>query len=261
MKNLSVALAVFNEEQNLGACLKSVCGWVKEIVIVDGESTDRTVEIAQKFGAKVIKVQNQKNFHINKMMAINECKGEWILQLDADEIVSQKLKNEILQAINPKTTPYNLNQVNGFIMKRKNFFMGQWLSKGGQYPDYTVRLYKKGKGKLPCKSVHEQAVVNGKCEILKEPLLHYPYPNFRHYLEHFGKYTDIFAMEMAKDKIKKNLVQFLINCLIKPIYWFIKTYFRHKGFVDGYAGFVFCLLSSLRFPVSYFKYLLNGQKT
>lgn len=145
--------------------------------------------------------------------------------------------------------------MNGYWIPRKNFFLGKFLMKGGQYPDYTLRLYKKGKGRLPCKDVHEQAEVDGKTANLKNPLLHYPYTNFSEYLEHFGRYTDIFATEYREQKLGISPISFINFMVIKPILWFLLSFIRHKGFIDGFPGFVFSFFSSLRFPVSYIKYL------
>ena len=135
MKNikLSLALAVYNEEKNIGRCLEAVKGWVDEIVVVDGSSEDKTREIAKSYGAKVIKTTNKPVFHLNKQMAIDKCQGDWILQLDADEIVVKELKGEILQAIEPQAS--NLKHFVAYQIPRKNFLLGRWLSKGGQYPD------------------------------------------------------------------------------------------------------------------------------
>lgn len=248
MKRISVAVATFNEEENIGKCLKSVTDWVDEIVIVDGASTDKTVDVAKKFNAKIIISDNPPIFHINKQKAIDACSSEWILQLDADEVVTEELKKEIIKVI-------HLTPNNGYWIPRKNFFLGKFLSKGGQYPDYSLRLYRRGKGRLPCKSVHEQAEVEGKVDYLKNPLLHYSYPDFSHYLLHFRRYTDIFADELREQNMKINLLQTLNYLLIKPISWFLSTYLRHKGFVDGFAGFVFSFFSALRFPMAYIKYI------
>lgn len=244
---LSVAIATFNEAESIGNCLKSVQGWVDEVVLVDGSSTDNTVVIAKRFEAKIFTEPNHRIFHINKQKAIDHCKGEWIFQLDADEEVSTKLKEEILTKI--ENTTYD-----GFWIPRKNYFLGKFLTKGGQYPDYTLRLYRNGKAKLPCKSVHEQAQVSGTVDYCVHPLLHYSYPDFNHYLEHFNRYTDIFADELAQKNTSVHFSAMVDYVLIKPLYWFLSTYIRHKGFVDGFAGFSFCFFSSLRFPTSYIKF-------
>lgn len=254
MTKVSVAVATFNEERNIGKCLESVADWVDEIVVVDGSSKDKTVEIARKYKAKITVTDNPPIFHINKQKAIDACTGDWILQLDADEVVTDELKKEILSVINPQPTTHN-PQPNGYFMPRKNYFLGKFLTKGGQYPDYTLRLYKKGKGRLPCRDVHEQAEVEGKTEYLQNPLLHYPYADFSEYLEHFRRYTDIFAREYKKEKLGTNPASFLNYTFIKPVIWFLLSFIRHKGFIDGWPGFVFSFFSSLRFPVSFIKYL------
>lgn len=255
MKNISVAVATYNEEENIGKCLESVREWADEIVIVDGSSTDKTVEIAKKFKAKIIISDNPTIFHINKQKAIEACSGEWILQLDADEVVTHELKKEILKVTNQQSNNRTIEQsINGYWLPRKNYFLGRFLKKGGQYPDYTLRLYKKGKGKLPAKSVHEQAQVDGKVAYLVNPLLHFSYPNFGHYLKHFNKYTDLFAQEYYDEKLKMSFGAIVNYIIFKPLYWFLLTYIRHKGFQDGFPGFVFSFFSSLRFPVSFIKY-------
>ena len=255
MNRLSVVLAVFNEEKNLRDCLKSIKDLAWEIVIVDGGSTDQTLDIAKEFGAKIIQTDNPPNFHINKNKAIDAASGDWILQLDADEVVSKNLQEEIKKVINEKS------ETSGYWIPRKNFFLGKFLTKGGQYPDYTLRLYKKGKGNLPAKDVHEQAKVSGKVAYLKNDLLHLRDKEFSIYLERFGRYTSLLAQQMGQKKVEKGLFSFVDYIFIKPLVWFLKAYFRHKGFVDGFPGFIFAFFSSLRFPVAYLKYLINYVKS
>jgi len=247
---ISVAIATFNEEKNLPDCLESVRGLDDEIVVVDGSSTDKTAKIAKKYGAKVIVTDNPPIFHINKQKAIDECRGDWILQLDADERVTPKLAEEI------KLTIEQLNNeaINGYWIPRKNYFLGRFLTKGGQYPDYTLRLYRRGKGYLPCKSVHEQAEVEGKVGYLKNDLIHIADPNFSRYLLRFDRYTSLIADELEEKKLPLNLFTFLNYWFWQPLKWFLSTYFRHKGFMDGFPGFVFSGFSSLRFIVGYIKY-------
>ncbi len=252
-KTLSVVLAVYNEENNLAACLDSIKDIADEIVVVDGSSKDKTVGIAKKFGARVKITTNKPIFHINKQIAIDMATKDWVLQLDADERVTEKLREEIVSKINQE------DNTNGYWIPRKNWFLGRFLMKGGQYPDYTLRLYRKGKGKLPQKDVHEQAEVHGEVGYLDEALLHYPYRDFSEYILKWSRYTDLISSQ-TKDKLKnKNRFQEILYGLgfvfLKPPHWFLITYFRYKGFMDLWPGFVFSLFSSLRFPVSYIKYL------
>lgn len=250
MKSISVVLATYNEQENLGKTLESVKGWADEIVIVDGSSNDRTVEIAKDFNSKVKVVPNQEIFHINKQIAIDMATSDWVLQLDADEHVSEALKEEIDGVIND-----NRRKENGYWIPRKNFFLGRFLMKGGQYPDHTLRLYKKGKGKLPQKDVHEQAVVDGKIGYLKNPLLHYPYKDFGVYLQKWERYNHIFAGQIRRRMRQRVFILKLYSIpeffIIMPVYWFVLTYIRHKGFMDSWQGLIFSLFSSLRYPFSY----------
>jgi len=264
MQKLSVALATYNEEENISRCLNSVLGLASEVVIVDGESTDRTQELAKSLGAQVITKPNQKNFHINKQIAIDSCKFDWILQLDADEVVSGELKREIEQILKEDTLVGSQNKKelpDGYFLPRKNWFLGRFLMKGGQYPDYTLRLYRKGKGRLPQKDVHEQAVVDGKVEYAKEALLHYPYKNFHAYIAKWSRYNH-FEAGLLRERLQsvsmvRKIGVFFEYTLIKPILWFFMSYGRHKGFMDGWQGFVFSFYSAIRFPATYILYLEN----
>lgn len=247
MPTISIAIATYNEEKNISTCLDSVHKWVDQIVLVDGHSDDHTIEIAKKYNnVKIISTTNKSMFHVNKQMAIDACTSDWILQLDADEVVSEELKKEITKTIHD-------TDCNGFWIKRKNFFLGKFLTKGGVYPDPTIRLYRKGKGKLPCLDVHEQAVVDGKVGQLNSDLLHYADPNFSRYLLRNDRYTTLIASDLQNQKVECNLINFITFFLLKPVYWFVIAYFRHRGYVDGFPGFVFAWYSSLRFPIAYIK--------
>lgn len=250
MAALSVVLATLNEEENLSHCLDSIKGLANEIIIVDGGSTDKTVEIAKKYGAKVKITDNPPIFHINKQKAIDLATKDWILQLDADERLTPELKKEIESRIKKKES-----RINGYWIPRKNWFLGRFLTKGGQYPDYTLRLYKKGKGRLPQKSVHEQAVVEGETEYLKNPLIHIADSSFSRYLSRFNRYTNLMASELREQKTGYNPIMVIKYMFILPFWWFFLTYVRHKGFMDNWQGFVFSFFSSLRFPVGYIKYI------
>ncbi len=247
MHTISVVLATFKEEKNIGDCLESVKDLAKEIVIVDGGSQDDTVKIAKIYNAKIIVTDNPPIFHINKQKAIDRATSSWILQLDADERVSKELKEEIEKVVKQE------KETNGYWIPRKNWFLGRFLMKGGQYPDYTLRLYRKGKGRLPQKDVHEQAVVEGPVGYLKSPLIHIADPSFKRYLLRWSRYTDLLAEELKRSK--KSVLSPFAFLFIKPVWWFVWTYIRHKGFMDSWQGFVFSFFSALRFPVAYIKSL------
>ena len=249
---ISLALATYNEELNIGRCLDSTNSWVNQTIIVDGQSRDKTVFIAKKYkNIKIISTPNLKMFHTMKQMAIDKCTSDWILQLDADEVISQELKSEIQRILkkDPKSVPQN-----GFWIKRRNFFLTRFLKKGGQYPDPTIRLYKNGLGRLPCQSVHEQTKIKGRVGELKNDLLHYADADFSRYLARNNRYTDLMAQELGQQKLKISLSSSLNHLLIKPIVIFFKIYFRHLGLVDGIPGLIFAYYSALCPRTAFIKY-------
>src|SRR5258708_17149407 len=261
MKKLSVVLAVFNEEKNLEACLASVKEIAEEIVIVDGSSTDQTVAIAKKFGARILVTDNPPIFHINKQKAIDMAKNEWILQLDADERVSPALAREIMKVIamsNEEIDQYQqslskrklflkhqkiLEERDGrigtkegfyaaFFVPRLNYFLGRYMRYGGVYPDGVIRLIRKGKAYLPCKDVHEQMVVEGWVGWLEHDLYHIDSPTFSRYLARNKRYIDLLARDLQKNKKNMSLTAPFQYFIFSSLWWFLLTYFRHKGFRD-----------------------------
>lgn len=239
---LSIAIATHNDSIFLEKCLNSVSSIADEIVVYDAQSTDNTIEILKKYKKiKLITGPNHEIFHINKQKAISSCTKDWILQLDSDEVVSSNLQAEIQQLLLA-----NQKKVKGYWLNRSNYFLGRFLKKGGQYPDPTLRLYQNGFGHLPCKDVHEQAIVSGATSKLSSDLLHYADISFSRYLLRNNRYTDILANQTKKPS-------FFTYFVLKPVSWFLMTYFRHKGFQDGFPGFVFSLFSALRFPILYIK--------
>lgn len=244
---LSLCLAVYNEEKFLHYALDSAVEWADEVIIVDGGSVDRTVEIAKSYGkkVKVIVTDNPTIFHKNKQKAIAAATGDWILQLDADEAVSNELRDEILKRVHE-----NADSPAAFWIPRKNYFLGRFLTKGGAYPDKTIRLYKHGVAHFPCKTVHENVDIRGAVGALKNDLLHYADPDFERYLVRWNRYTTLDAELMTKNGEKAGLFSFFF---VKPASTFFAMYFRHKGFMDGYPGFVFALFSAIRHWVVYIK--------
>lgn len=286
MKKISVVLAVYNEENNIAQCLNSVKDIADEIIIIDGGSSDKTVEIARSFGAKVTITDNPPIFHINKQKALEQAIGDWILQLDADEIVSGKLSDEIMKIINmtdeeiskyeltlPKRNLFLRHQgllverdgsigtekgsFNAFFFPRLNYFLGKYLKYGGVYPDGVIRLVKRNKAHFPCESVHEQIVVDGKVGWLQNDLIHMADPTFKRYLERNSRYIELIAKELMRDQAQKNPPQFINYFFIKPLFWFFTTQVKNKGILDGYQGIVFSFFSALRFPRAYWRYLFN----
>lgn len=281
---LSAAIATHNEEANIGDCLKSVQDLVDEIIIVDGKSDDKTIEIAKSFGAEITQIPNDLMFHNMKQKAFDLTTEEWVLYLDADERVSPKLADEIKKVItmsDEEIAQYQKNLKNkklflrhqqlleerdgkigddnndyvAFFFPRLNFFLGKYLRFGGVYPDGVIRLFKKGKAHLPCKDVHEQMVVEGRIGWLQQDLLHMADPTFSRYLNRNNRYINLIAGQLKEQKIGRNIITFLNYFLFKPIYWFLLTQIRHKGILDGLQGIIFSFFSALRFPRAYWRYL------
>jgi len=283
---LSLVIATHNEEENIKDCITSCKNIADEVIVVDGSSTDKTADIARKLGARVVVVDNPSMFHINKQKAIDMADCDWILQLDADERVSPVLSQEIKKVItmsDDEISHYQQNlpekelfkkhehilkmqssqlstqKINAFFIPRLNYFLGKYLRYGGTYPDGVIRLFRKGKAYLPCKSVHEIMKVDGRIGWLQNPLLHYDSPTFKRYLERNSRYVDHLMSNIKSQMSKKNLLQKIIYAvnwlLVKPTWWFLMTTFRHKGILDGWQGIVFSFFSALRFPRAYLRYI------
>ena len=274
-QTISVTLATYNNQDSLDACLQSVT-WVDEIVIVDGHSTDKTVEIAKKYKAKVLLRENNPIFHVQKQIANETAKSDWILQLDSDEVVPESLKNEILELLNGRhfgqdgwispikkninklfkifPEPKKLNMpAAAYWLSRKNYFLGRFLRATGQYPDPIIRLFQRDLAYLPAKSVHEQMVVKGKTGWLTNDYEHYGTPSFDRYLLREDRYSSLTAQELKDQKIKINLVNTVNYLFLKPAETFLGLFFRYRGFMDGFPGFVFSLYSGLHFAFAYMK--------
>jgi glycosyltransferase involved in cell wall biosynthesis len=285
MKNkISVAIATLNEEANIQRSLDSVTSWVDEIIIVDEGSTDKTLLIAKKYSnVKIIITTHEPNFHITKQKAIDACHNDWILLLDADEQVSPDLSTEIVkvsqmddkeldnyQELVLKNPIFSRHQklietrdgtnskkssvYTAFYIPRLNYFLGSYLIYGGVYPDGVIRFFNKSHSHQPAKDVHEQIVTDGQIGWLGSNLYHFGDPKFSNYLKRHDRYATLFAQKLFEKNVPLNFNLFVNYFLIKPIYWFMLTYFRHKGFKDGFPGFVFSYYSALRFPTTFVKY-------
>lgn len=253
---ISVVLATHNEEKAIKKCLEAVKSIADEIIVVDGESTDQTVKLAEDLGAKVIKTTNKLNFHINKQMAIDNAKGNLILQLDADEIVDKDLLSFIKQLhanLVAKNWKLDENEPAAWWLKRRNFFLGKFLTKGGQYPDPVIRLFISKKASLPQKDVHEQMKVDGSVGWAEGHLLHYGNPTFSDYLRKFNTYTSFKAKQLEEEQTQLTFGTSIKYLLFLPLTTFFSLFIRHKGFVDGVPGFVFASFSGLHHTVAFLK--------
>lgn len=286
---LSVVLATLNEEVCVGDCLKSVSAIADEMIVFDETSTDKTKEISEGLGAKVYTVVHEPFFHITKQKAIDKAQGEWVLQMDADEIITPALAEEIkkiismtneelkARKINPKKEKLFLRhqtllaqrdgeigkptgEIVAFFIPRKNYFLGKPLIHAGVYPDGVIRLFKQGKAHLPTQDVHAQMVVDGEVSWLENDIEHNDSPTLAKYFKRLNRYTTLHAGELKDAGVKKNFAGFIYYVFVKPIGVFVSLYFRHKGILDGARGFIWSLFSSLHYPIAYFKYWTGQTK-
>ena len=230
---LSVVLITQNEERNLPRTLESVMPLVRdgkgEIIVVDSGSTDRTVEIAQSYGAKVF-IEPGKVSPAQKNSAIDKASMDWVLQLDADEPLEPELATEIEIALKASSA------LRGFWIPRKNFFLGRWIKHGGFYPDPKLRLVRRGAGRFEEYGAHPTMKVDGPTGRLSHALLHHAYPTLRGYIDHMNSYSSMGA-EVAAAKGHRSFS--LANIVIRPLLTFIYNYFirlRLSGRARGFAA-------------------------
>jgi glycosyltransferase involved in cell wall biosynthesis len=251
-KTLSVAIIARNEEANLPRTLESV-RWADEIVLVDSGSTDKTIDIASKFGAKVIR-EEWHGFGKQKNLAIEHCTSEWTLSLDADEEVSEALAQEITHLL--EETP----EVDAYFVPRRNFFLGCWIRHGGYYPDPKLRLFRKGVACFEERVVHETVRYVGPTRTLHGDLIHHAYSTLESYIEHMNRYSTLGAEQTAsKNKTSRSWPTFLWNILLNPAATFFYNYILRLGFLDGREGLLLHLYHSAYVSWKYAKAWQNGK--
>lgn len=230
MQQISVVITTYNEAESLGRTLESVAGWVNDILIVDSFSTDETVSIAESYGARVEQRKysgpaDQKNW------AIPQAKHDWVLLLDADEVVRSELKSEI-QSLCAQTNGINKDV---YWIKRNNYFLGQPIRFSGWQGDKVVRFFHKDKARYDTVQVHEEIMTDGlNVGILTAKMDHYTFKDLEHYLDKTRRY----ARWSAKDHEERTPRVGLFHLSIKPLFRFIKHYILQQGFRDGKVGLI-----------------------
>jgi len=238
-KTLSVAMIAMNEEANLPRTLESV-RWADEIIVVDSGSKDRTLEIAQSFGAKT-------SYHAfgghgeQKNVALDLCTSDWILLLDGDEVLTPELQEEIRQALSGEPG------FGAYWIPRLNLIFGRWIRHGGFYPDRKLRLFRRGSARLSeGVGPHSTPQFEGPKGRLKHDMLHYAYPDLNTYLEHMNRYSsEIAKLLYKKGRVSKSLFAFLWNTVANPAATFVYNYFFRLGFLDGREGLLLHLNHSV----------------
>lgn len=272
---LSIVIITHNEEANLGGTLESVQPLVGdgkgEIIVVDSGSTDRTVEIAKSFGAKVF-VEEWKGYAAQKNSAIDKATGDWILSLDADEEVDSELIEELTghrhdalpagSGSRERCLPMGRGsagqehlkgQTVGFLIRRKNYFLGRWIKHGGFWPDPKLRLFYRGRGRFENRSVHEDIRVDGQTKpIPYGALLHHSYPTLSDYIEHMNRYSSLGA-EMVLAKGRGQVRFSFVNIVLRPLATFVYNFFLRLGFLDGHEGLLLHLYHAVYVSWKYAK--------
>ena len=279
---LSVVIITYNEEANLARTLESVQPLVSdgkgEIIVLDSDSTDSTVEIAKSFGAKVF-VEKWKGFAGHKNSAIDTATGDWILSLDADEEVdrdlrqgladtmeslervaafkrtnahSQLVEDAIAEAEKIIGTKLDL-EFSGLWVHRKNEFLGRWMRHGGFWPDPKIRFFRRGSGRFEDRAVHEDLRLRGNVGKLRQgALLHHSYPTLSDYIEHMNRYSSLGA-EMVVAKADGDVRFSVVNIVLRPLMTFIYNYFFRMGFLDGREGLLLHLYHAVYVSWKYAK--------
>ncbi|MDR2067201.1 MAG: glycosyltransferase family 2 protein [Endomicrobium sp.] len=233
MNKVSAYVLTKNVEKYIKDCIESI-KWVDEIVVVDDYSIDNTVEIAKSFGCKVI--QNKlEYFGKQRNFALEHCAYQWVVCLDADERISQELKEEIEYELK-KCLDFDV-----YIAPRKSKFINKWIMHSGWYPDYRHPiLFNKSKVKYKNQLVHEDVDYKGKKFYFKGDILHYPYDSIKSFIKKSDLYSDLCSKEMFQRGKKFKI----INLIVNPTVMFVKMYVLKKGFLDGVTGLVLALLYS-----------------
>ena len=241
MIKLSAVIITFNEERNIGRCLDALAGVVDEVVIVDSFSTDKTEEICRAKGARFL--QNRfEGFGAQKNWALMQASYPCVLSLDADEALSEELRNSILLVKNNW-------QHDGYTMNRLTNYCGQWIRHSGWYPDRKLRLFDRRKGRWGDDAVHEKVIMEAGSTTghLEGDLLHYSYYNVDEHIERVRKYADLSARAMFAQGKRTTWLKVIFS----PVFKFLRNYVLKLGVLDGAAGWTICKIAAYE---TYLKY-------
>ena len=227
---VSIVVITLDEEDHLRRCLESVA-WADEIVVVDAESRDKTVQIAREFTDRVIS-RPWAGFATQKNFAVEQTTGDWVFSLDADEEASPELREEIATAIaDPQAC-------DGYAIRRRNVFLGRWIRYGGLYPDWQVRLFRRGRGRFIERAVHESVSVEGTLGRLRGHLTHCSYNGVTDFFDRANRYSSLAADEWIRAGRRVRARELVV----RPLGRFVSMYVLQRGFLDGRRGLLLAAL-------------------
>lgn len=227
---LSVVVIAWNEEERLRPSLESAA-WADELIVVDAESHDKTVQIAREFTDRVF-LRPWPGFAAQKNFAIAQASGDWIFSLDADEEITPALREEISGVVARDSPP------DGYRVARQNLFWGRWVRHGGLYPDWQLRLFRRGRGRFVERAVHESVQVAGPIGRLGAPLVHRSYRDVADFLDRANRYSSLAADEW----IAQGRPVRATDLVLRPLGRFFGMYLARQGFRDGWRGFLLAAL-------------------
>jgi len=242
MKNsISAILITLNEEENIEKCLQSIA-WVNEIIIVDSGSTDRTKEISKQYTNNFF-YSKWDGFGRQKQKALDKSSSDWVLSIDADEVITEELRDEIIKIISSE------NSSTGYKIPRRSFYMGKFIKHCGWYPDYVTRLALRNDCFFSKDIVHERLILgNGNIGYCKFFIEHFPYKNINHHIEKINKYSELSAIKMFENNQEVSWLKILIT----PFFGFFRAFFLRLGFLDGLQGLIISLSTGF---IGFLKYL------
>lgn len=227
---LSVVIVTRNEEERIRACLEAVA-WADEVIVVDAESEDKTASIARELTDHVI-VRPWPGYAAQKNHGLELARGAWILSLDADEIVSPALRTDVERVVAAD------GPADGYAVPRRNIFWGRWVRHGGLYPDWQVRLFRRGRGRFSEQAVHESVQVDGDVRRLRGHLEHRSYRDVSDFLARADRYSTL----AAEDVVARGRRVRAWDFVLRPLGRFVGMYVLERGVLDGWRGFLLAAL-------------------
>lgn len=241
---ISVTVITLNEEKNIADCLECL-SWADEIVVLDSESSDRTVEIAKRYTDKVF-IEEWQGQGSHKNRAAELAQGPWIFSIDADERVSSELAVEIQRAV-------EMSSYAGYKVRRKNLYRGRWVRHGGWWPDWVIRLYRKHDICFNNRAIHESLIIDEPVGKLQEALIHYSFNSAGEFLERANKY----AIYQAEDMYQEGIRASVFTAISHSLFSFIKTFLLRGGILDGFSGILISTYNSIG---TFYKYMILAEK-